>query len=159
MNKCKNCEYFVSTNNEKGTCFILESNEDLECCISDKNNYCKMYPLKIDLKLKSKFMNFLEFLKAFKDFKIEIQYYWDVTEEVNRLKDEGYTEDQIQIEYDYYDNKDYDAEYSFIGSYEELLKHNENYGCYDYKIINDIDSFTIIISETFKMICIKLLVL
>ena len=155
MNKCKNCEYFVSASDDKGRCFILESNEDLECCISDKNNYCKMSEIKTELKLKAS-MDLLEFLKAFKNFKIEIQYYWDVSEEVNKLKADGYSDNEIQIEYDYYDNKDYDAEYSFIGSYDELLKHDEKYGCFENILTVFIDSFNIIISETFKMVRLKL---
>ena len=130
MKKCCDCNHFKNTENEKGKCLLLESMEELNCCIEDKNNNCQICEIKVQIEFDDP-IKLLEFLKIFKEFKIEIQYYWDVTDYIVHLIDEGFTDKEIDERFNFYENKDFDSEYSFLGSYDDLIKFNERMKCYD----------------------------
>ena len=157
MKKCCDCNHFINTENEKGKCLLLESMEELNCCIEDKNNNCQICEIKVQIKFDDP-IKLLEFLKIFKEFKIEIQYYWDVTNYIIKLKAEGFTDKEIDERFNFYNNKDFDSEYSFLGAYDDLIKFNERMKCYDDVLTNSIDDFNILYFKTNKMVCVKLLV-
>lgn len=157
MKKCCDCNHFKNIENEKGKCLLLESMEELNCCIEDKNNKCQICEIKVQIKFDNH-IKLLDFLKIFKEFKIEIQYYCDVTDYIVDLIDEGFNEREIEERFNFYENKDFHSEYSFLGSYDDLIKFNERMKCYDDVLTNSIDDFNILYFKTNKMVCVELLV-
>ena len=113
-----------------------------------------------EVKLKlNQFDYFLDFMKIFRNFnEIDIQYYWDVTDEIEKLKKQGYLDDDIENEYGYTCNRDHDEEYSFNGTYEELILYTAEYDCYDNLNCISIDNIKIEINENNYKVFIELLV-
>ena len=102
--------------------------------------------------------DFLKFMKIFKNFnEIDIQYYWDVTYEIEKLKKQGYTSEDIENVYGYTSNEEYDEEYSFNGTYEELIIYTTEYDCYDRIQCLSIDNIKIELDDNNYKVFIKLL--
>lgn len=101
----------------------------------------------------------IKFLELFKHYKIELDYYWDVSEDIEKLKNYGYSDEEIQEEFSYEleDNFERDLEYSFEGSYNEFLEFIKEYDIYDDVYITDDIIKEIRIDKNNKFIYIKII--
>lgn len=83
-----------------------------------------------------------EFLKEFNDYEISLDYCWDNSLDYHRYLKEGYSKEEILEEFEI-EEEEWDEEYSFIGSYEEFLKFQEEYDCWDYVHLYEISEIKI----------------
>lgn len=101
----------------------------------------------------------INFLELFEHYEIELDYYWDVSEKINELKKEGYSDEEIQEEFSYELEDDFerDLEYSFKGSYNEFLEFIKEYDVYDDVYITDDIIKEIRLEKNNKFIYIKII--
>ena len=84
----------------------------------------------------------IDFIRDFDGYYIKLDYYWDNSLEIEHLKKNGYSIEEIleELEKEY---EEFDLEYSFSGTNKEFLEFQKSYDCWDDLTLYDIKVLTV----------------